>query len=756
MTTFQQPISVRTNLFTNPSAEVDASGWGANLASVAQTTSDAFSGSASVEATYSGTAGDIWVSPTSNNFLPVVGGQPYSFSIYVKDVSTANTFQLGLDWYTGTPDYISTNNSGFVAVSTSAWTRINVSAVAPALATQVGFRIRPNGTPATGTTARFDAALFEQSANVGDYFDGSTAGFTQANLITNPSFETNATGWFSGQTANVTQSTDVAFAGTYSGLTTITNAADNNIAYFANGLSAVAGQTYTYSAYTYVPVGSPIAGRNLTLGIEGSGATFTTTASVYAVLVAGSWVRSSITVMALTSGTFGSVVHRYSGAGVLGATLYTDGVLLERGLVLNDFYTGNFAPLTQTTNAWATVANASVSVQTVTIVTTQTTPTTYRYLFADLVTNQILAELPLTNVSFTTVLNGAGAFSGTMLVTDATQSYLNIWGATQPARTAVYVERFSSGGSPTLVWGGIVWARDYNSTTQHVTFNASEFESYFDRRKIISVSGGTGSQIYKNTDPVVIARTLIQNAETFVYNGSVAVPQSNIGVNVGSETSSATVSKTYYDAELKSVLSAIQDLSHASTSGFDFKIVVAYDSAFNPTKTFKIGYPRLGTAYSATNPTAPVMEFPGNVIEYTLLEDGTLAANYIYAVGVGNGQGKLNLTSFDSGQWSAGWPLLEGATNYGDVSNQALLLNLAQGQLAAVKNPPISLKIVYPPYQDPVLGSYALGDDVRIRINDDRSGQVDDYYRIVSISVTPGENNAGERATLTLTQKGAV
>ena len=380
-----------------------------------------------------------------------------------------------------------------------------------------------------------------------------------------------------------------------------------------------------------------------------------------------------------------------------------------------------------------------------------TVPTTYRYLFADLVTNQILAELPLTGVSFTSVLNGAGMFSGSMLVSDATQSYLNIWGATQPARTALYVERFSDGGTPTLVWGGIVWARDYNSTSQHITLNASEFESYFDRRRIIAITGTTGSQVYKNVDPLLIARTLIQNAQL-----SPVTANSKIGVVTGTETSSAMVSKTYYDAELKSILVAVQDLSHASTSGFDFKIKVAYDGAFNPTKTFTIGYPRLGTAYSSSNATAPVLEFPGNVIEYTLLEDGTLASNFIYAVGAGNGQGKLNRYQYDSAQYAAGWPLLEGATNYGDVSNQALLDNLALGQLNAVKNPPQSLKITYPPYVDPILGSYNLGDDVRVRINDDRAGQVDDYFRIVSIAVTPGENNAGERAILTLTQKGAV
>lgn len=45
--------------------------------------------------------------------------------------------------------------------------------------------------------------------------------------------------------------------------------------------------------------------------------------------------------------------------------------------------------------------------------------TQYRYLFADLRSNSILAELPLTRVSFTQVLNTPGSFQGTILGLDA-------------------------------------------------------------------------------------------------------------------------------------------------------------------------------------------------------------------------------------------------------------------------------------------------------------------------------------------------
>jgi len=42
--------------------------------------------------------------------------------------------------------------------------------------------------------------------------------------------------------------------------------------------------------------------------------------------------------------------------------------------------------------------------------------TTYRYLFADLLTNSIIAELPLTGVAFGSQLNQAGTFQGHVLL----------------------------------------------------------------------------------------------------------------------------------------------------------------------------------------------------------------------------------------------------------------------------------------------------------------------------------------------------
>jgi len=55
-----------------------------------------------------------------------------------------------------------------------------------------------------------------------------------------------------------------------------------------------------------------------------------------------------------------------------------------------------------------------------------------------------------------------------------------------------------------------------------------------------------------------------------------------------------------------------------------------------------------------------------------------------------------------------------------------------------------------------VFGTYALGDDVRLRITDQRFPSVttnaglDEIYRIVGLNVEPGEDGP-ERVTITLT-----
>jgi len=100
----------------------------------------------------------------------------------------------------------------------------------------------------------------------------------------------------------------------------------------------------------------------------------------------------------------------------------------------------------------------------------------YRYIFTDLLTDTVVAEIPLTDVNFTRALVRAGTLKGSVPFIDATE-HMNLYDSTMPGKRAVYVLR-----GDTCVWGGIVWGRSYNAKDRMLNISASEFQSYMYHR----------------------------------------------------------------------------------------------------------------------------------------------------------------------------------------------------------------------------------------------------------------------------------
>jgi hypothetical protein len=120
----------------------------------------------------------------------------------------------------------------------------------------------------------------------------------------------------------------------------------------------------------------------------------------------------------------------------------------------------------------------------------------YRYFTTDLLTNQVLAEIPFKGVSFERSIKAAGSFGGNIPVIPETAS-MDLYNSTMPGKTGLYVVRDSE-----CVWGGIIWNRNYNVIDRELSVSASEFTSYFYHRNIwktwthdfgatIVASGGT-------------------------------------------------------------------------------------------------------------------------------------------------------------------------------------------------------------------------------------------------------------------------
>lgn len=382
--------------------------------------------------------------------------------------------------------------------------------------------------------------------------------------------------------------------------------------------------------------------------------------------------------------------------------------------------------------------------------------TAYRYLFYDLLTNVALAELELTNVNFSKQLNSAGTFTGEILISDSTETVQNILAFSQTGKTALYVERSDTDNNlgPTLVWGGIIWNRSYDSTSQRITFTAREFESFFEKLIIFpsnfSPFGYTTDGIainFSNADELSLAQLLINTAQ------GIAPSPTNIGVQVTGATSGQKVSKTYYSYEYKTYFQAILDLSQ-SQNGFDFNIDVYYDAAGVPQKIFNIGYPQLGTRYSATSTNATVVQMPGNMVEYTFEEDSADQANMVYTTGAGSNEAMLSRNS--SGQSDLipfyPWPQYQQVYNYSDITDTNLLSLLAQGRIAATDYPINHLSVTVTGRAHPYVGTYNPADDVRVVITDARfPNTLDAIYRLVGLTVAPGENNSAELVSMALT-----
>lgn len=102
----------------------------------------------------------------------------------------------------------------------------------------------------------------------------------------------------------------------------------------------------------------------------------------------------------------------------------------------------------------------------------------YRYFVADLLSNEVIAELPLKGVSYERAIKSAGSFSASMPIIDSTSAY-NMYEYTMPGKTALYVVRNNE-----CVWGGIIWSRSYSAADRQLSISGSEFTSYFYHRNI--------------------------------------------------------------------------------------------------------------------------------------------------------------------------------------------------------------------------------------------------------------------------------
>lgn len=369
----------------------------------------------------------------------------------------------------------------------------------------------------------------------------------------------------------------------------------------------------------------------------------------------------------------------------------------------------------------------------------------YRYLVTDLLTNTVIAELPLTGVTYAQSLNDAGEFNASLLLSDSriatTLGTSSIDYCTTPARTGLYIERDGQ-----IVYGGVIWSRSYNSQSATMSLAGREFESYFGRRRI-----STTNIFGPNTDQFTVVKTLIDAAQAAAY-GNIQIDTSGIGL-CGQNIPDVLA---IYGYERRNLLDVISDLAKQEPPyGFDFHVDVAYGAGNTLTRAFNLSYPHKGIDY-ATNQFAPMLEFPGSIIAYSYPENGSALTNTLYGFGAGSSDSQYVSSQSSAESFANGFPLLEDVQSFSQIPDPRIVDNLTKAQVLAKDSPVVVMEARWAPVVDAVTGAVAaptpneinIGDQVRIRIKDDRfTTQVDTVLRVVKTAVRVGDDGSSEMVT---------
>lgn len=279
---------------------------------------------------------------------PALGtpGATYTHSVWVRPSIDYTADRIYIEWFNGSTSVSLTpyNTANLVA---NTWQRVSVTATMPAGADRGRMVVYGSnagsswGAAAIGATLDFSSWLAEQSFDLHDYYFGNS-GYSRSNLIGNPSFEVDTSGW-STVSSTVARSTAQAYSGAASALLTTQATANPGITTAAR-IPVTAAYDYTFSAYVKDVNTSGlwrVAGifyNALTggsaVGVQANSAAVTPTTT--------GWSRIGTVMNVPTGATHVQLyIQMVAASPTAGLTAYIDGILFEQKSGFSTYYTGN-------------------------------------------------------------------------------------------------------------------------------------------------------------------------------------------------------------------------------------------------------------------------------------------------------------------------------------------------------------------------------------------------------------------------------
>jgi phage tail-like protein len=304
------------------------------VASMAVTKS-AGTGAMSARTANGQTPGSLAVQPAT--MFPVHPNRQYTARASFRAATTARTMSVSIYWHTATGAYISGSPGASVTDTTTGQTVNSVTATAPATAYGASIVVAWDAVPAA-EVHYVDAVRFGPGASSAWIAPSGIINILvslaaeRRNRVTNPSAETNTTGWTQGANTTVTRVTTQKLFGAAAFQLAATAGGDVSMmtATGTGGMAVTAGKTYIASMYGYKPSGTVRQLRTDIYWYDAAGAQIgSPVLGVEIPLVIGAWTaRPSVAATAPTGATTAAMKVTAIAAGA-GENNFFDGAMFE-------------------------------------------------------------------------------------------------------------------------------------------------------------------------------------------------------------------------------------------------------------------------------------------------------------------------------------------------------------------------------------------------------------------------------------------
>lgn len=313
-----------------------------------------------------------------------------------------------------------------------------------------------------------------------------------------------------------------------------------------------------------------------------------------------------------------------------------------------------------------------------------------RYIFGDVLTGNIIAEIPLQGVS--TVHNRSnGEFRGTLHLNQTGVNNETLDSATIPGRCFVVVERDGR-----IVGDYLITSSTYQSQAYALQLYGQNFKTYFYSRL------ADFDYTYDNVDQINIFLDLLSRCIQDVNAPVMYLP--------AFATTNQFRTLVVAAKELKSY-GQLVDMIADGEGGFEWTIDTTRNVSVYERRV-RFGFPVLGTTDMIN---LPVFEYPGNIFNYWETSSiGRNTGTHFYGVGAGEGSSMLLATATHVDLLLSEFPRYDVVISHKDVNNLDILTSLTVRDAMRGKAP---APIITAEVRDAFFADM-VGNTVRLEITD--------------------------------------